>query len=117
MSEDVALAIHWTLEADESLRDQVEQRCRTLAREFPEITHLDVTLSEEGAGYAASGHVTGKGTEVAGHATAPEPELAAEKLLDTLRLRLRRTHDKRIFTRRREAQKKNPKRGGGPPTR
>jgi ribosome-associated translation inhibitor RaiA len=111
MSEGVALAIHWTLEADETLREDIEERCRTLAREFPEITRLDITLSEEGAGFAASGHVTGKATEVAGHASAPEPALAAEKLLDTLRQRLRRTHDKRIFTRRREAQKNNPKRG------
>ena len=47
---------------------------------------------------------------LATHASAVEPGHAADQLLDTLRQQLRRAHDKRIFTRRREAQQRNPKR-------
>lgn len=95
---------------DEELREQVEERCRTLADEFPEVTQVEVTISPDGAGHAASGHVNGKRTRLATHATAVEPAHAASQLLDTLRQQLRRAHDKRIFSRRREAQQRSPKR-------
>jgi len=110
MTEGVATQLHFNLPVDDELRESLETRCQALAAEFPEITHIDVTLAEDGAGCAASGHVTGKNTEVAGHANAPDPELAADKLLDTLRHQLRRVHDKRIFARRREAQRTHPRR-------
>jgi ribosome-associated translation inhibitor RaiA len=95
---------------DEELRERVEERCRTLAGEFPELTQVEVTITPDGTGHAATGHVNGKSTRLATHATAVEPSHAADQLLDTLRQQLRRAHDKRIFSRRREAQLRNPKR-------
>jgi ribosome-associated translation inhibitor RaiA len=95
---------------DEELREELEERCTTLAGEFPEITHVEVTLAPDGVGHAAHGHVTGKSTRLATHSSAVEPGRAADQLLDTLRQQLRRAHDKRIFSHRREAQLQNPKR-------
>lgn len=103
------------MDTDEDLRDQVEERCRTLADEFPEVTQVEVTITPDGAGHSATGHVSGKATRLATHAAAVEPGHAADQLLDTLRQQLRRAHDKRIFTRRREAQQRNPKRKSGTP--
>jgi ribosome-associated translation inhibitor RaiA len=98
------------METDEELRDRLAERCRTLADEFPEVTQVEVTITPDGTGHAATGHVSGKSTRLATHASAVEPGHAADQLLDTLRQQLRRAHDKRIFTRRREAQQRNPKR-------
>jgi ribosome-associated translation inhibitor RaiA len=109
MSEAVVTVSFKDMPIDETLRERVEERCRTLGREFPELTHLEVTLTPDGAGHSASGHVSGKATRLATHAVAPEPAQAADQLLDTLRHQLRKAHDKRIFQRRREAQKHNPK--------
>jgi ribosome-associated translation inhibitor RaiA len=95
---------------DENVREDVEGRCRALAEEFPELTHVEVTLTPDGVGFASSGRVTGKSTEVASHTAGGEPGHAADRLLDTLRHQLRRSHDKRIFARRRAAQLQNPKR-------
>jgi ribosome-associated translation inhibitor RaiA len=108
---DAVIAVHFKdMPVQEGVRTYVEDRCRALAEEFPELTHLDVTLSPDGGGHSASGRVTGKGTELACHADAPETGHAADKLLDTLRHQLRRSHDKRIFGQRRVAQRENPKR-------
>ena len=105
------VSIHFKdMPADEEVRDDLETRCQGLADEFPELTHLEVTLSPDGAGHHAAGHATGKRTELVSHAEADEPRTAADRLLDTLRGQLRRTHDKRIFSRRRAAQKKHPRR-------
>ena len=95
---------------DEELREELEKRCRTLAGEFPEVAQVEVTITPDGTGHAASGHVSGKSTRLATHATAVEPGHAADQLLDTLRQQLRRAHEKRIFARRRDAQQRNPKR-------
>ena len=104
MSEAV-VAIHFRDEAiEEEMREALEQRCQHLADEFPELTHLEVTLTPDGVGHTASGHATGKSTEVATHAEGEEPRHAVDGLLHKMRQQLRRTHDKRIFARRREAQ-------------
>jgi ribosome-associated translation inhibitor RaiA len=95
---------------DEELHERVEERCRTLADEFPEVTQVEVTITPDGTGHSASGHVSGKSTRLATHASAVEPGHAADQLLDTLRQQLRRAHDKRIFSHRRDAQQRNPKR-------
>ena len=95
---------------DEELREEIAERCRTLAAAFPEVTHVEVTITPDGTGHSASGHVSGKSTMLATHAAAVEPGHAADQLLDTLRQQLRRAHEKRIFSRRREAQLRNPKR-------
>jgi ribosomal subunit interface protein len=101
MSETV-VAVHFKdMSVDDAVRDLVERRCTDLADEFPELTHLDVTLSPDGRGHHASIHVTGKRTEVASHAKAPEPGHAADRVLDQVRHQLRRVHDKRIYKHRR----------------
>ena len=54
--------------------------------------------------------MTGKHIDIATHATANQMLPAAEKLLVKVERQLRRVHDKRIFAKRREAQRKSPKR-------
>ncbi|MEN8162112.1 MAG: HPF/RaiA family ribosome-associated protein [Myxococcota bacterium] len=110
MSDAVIAVSFKDMPIDEELRNRVEERCRTLSGEFPELTHLEVTLTPDGGGHSASGHVSGKSTQLATHAAAGEAAHAADQLLDTLRQQLRKAHDKRIFTRRRGAQRNNPKR-------
>jgi len=108
---DAVIAVNFKdMPVDEELRGEVEERCRTLAGEFPEVTHVEVTLTPDGVGHSASGHVTGRSTQLATHASAAKPGHAADQLLDTLRQQLRRSHDKRVFARRRDAQRHNPKR-------
>jgi ribosome-associated translation inhibitor RaiA len=98
------------LSSDEEVRRAVEKRGRHLAEEFAEIVRIEVTLAPDGVGFTAHGHVTGKNTDVATHASASEPLPAAEKLLAKVERQLRRVHDKRIFAQRREAQRNPPKR-------
>jgi ribosome-associated translation inhibitor RaiA len=108
---DAVIAVHFKdMAVDEEVRVAVEARCRALADEFPELTRVEVTLTPDGTGHAASGHVNGRSTQVATHAAAAEPGHAADQLLDTLRQQLRRSHDKRRFGLRREAQRHPPKR-------
>lgn len=97
----------------ERVREALDGRCRALGAEFPEVTRIEVTISPDGVGHLAHGHVTGSHTEVAGHAQAGEPGQAADKLLDTLERQLRKLHDKKIFARRREAQKNARRRRSG----
>jgi ribosome-associated translation inhibitor RaiA len=90
---------------DERVREAIEARAAVLAQEFPELVRVEVTLSQDGVGVAAHGHATGKGEDVGAQASAAEPLPAAEALLDRLARQLRKHHDKRIFTQRREAQR------------
>jgi ribosome-associated translation inhibitor RaiA len=110
MSNAVVVVSFKDMATDEELREELASRCDGLAGEFPEITHVEVTLTPDGVGHTAHGHVTGKSTRLATHSSAVEPGRAADQLLDTLRQQLRRAHDKRIFSHRREAQQQNPKR-------
>ena len=108
---DAFLAVHFReMEVDEELRDELESRCRGLVSEFQEITHVELTLAPDGDGHVASGHARGRDTEVATHGSGEQPRHAADQVLDKLRHQLRRVHDKRIFARRRDAQKHHPKR-------
>ena len=93
------------LEHDERVREAVEKRCGDLREEFHEVTRFEITLSADGVGIAAHGHVHGKGEDVGAQAQAAELLPAAEALLDKLERQLRKHHDKRIFTLRREAQR------------
>jgi ribosome-associated translation inhibitor RaiA len=105
------VAIHFRdMDASESLRELVSRRCEELGEEFPEVGHIEVTLSPDGDGHVANGHVTGRHVDIALHASGGLAGHAADKLLDKLRHQLRRDHDKRIFSRRRDAQKHNKKR-------
>jgi len=101
------------LSSDEAVREAVEIRCHHLAAEFPEIVRIEVTLTADGVGFTAHGHVTGSHIDVATHAAATKLLPAAEKLVVKLERQLRRVHDKRIFAKRREAQRKSPKRLSG----
>ena len=97
---------------DEDLREALEGGCRRIAEEFPEVSRMETTISEDGASYAVNGHVTTKGHEVSAHAQASEPGPAADRWLDKIERQLRTLHDKRIFTQRREAQRHPPKKRG-----
>jgi len=108
----VALSFKDT-EHSERVQEEVERRCSLLADEFPETTKYEITLSPEGAGFTAHGHVTGRDTEVAGHAEGAHLGEAADRLLDRLERSLRKVHDKKIFKNRREAQKHQTKRHTG----
>jgi ribosomal subunit interface protein len=98
------------LSSDESVREAVETRCRHLAAEFTEIVRIEITLSADGVGFTAHGHVTGSHIDIATHAAANQLLPAAEKLIGKVERQLRRAHDKRIFAKRREAQRNSPKR-------
>jgi ribosomal subunit interface protein len=98
------------LPTDERVRDSIEARCRILTEEFQEVTRFEFTLSGEGNGFTAHGHVRGKSTDVATHAAANQLGAAADQLLDKVERQLRRAHDKRIFAQRRGAQRDPPKR-------
>jgi ribosome-associated translation inhibitor RaiA len=92
-------------EDEEELRVLLERRCARLREEFPETGHVEVAFALDGAGHAASARVTGRATEVAAHATGDAPRDAADRLFERLERQLRRVHDKRIFSRRREARR------------
>ncbi len=100
------------LEVDEEAREAIDKRCGILGDEFPETTRFEITISPDGSGHTAHARVHARQTEVDTHASASELRLAADQALDKVERQLRRAHDKRIFSRRREAQKASPKRGG-----
>jgi ribosome-associated translation inhibitor RaiA len=107
MASDPTVMLHFKdLDVGARLRGRIERRCHALLAEFPEVTHLELSLAPDALGLVASGRVTGKDTELAIHASGPEPRAAADQVLDRLRQALRRSHDKRIFARRRAAQKR-----------
>jgi ribosomal subunit interface protein len=94
------------IEQDERVREAIAQRSQELSAEFHEVTRVEVTLLEDGgAGFSAHGHVTGKAGHVGAQASAKQLLPAAEALLDKLERQLRKHHDKRIFSQRREAQR------------
>ncbi len=97
-------------ELREKLRTAIEQGCQALGEEFHEVSRIEVTVLGGGGAFEAHGHVTGKGTDVGTHAKANEPGPAADQLLDKIQRQLRRVHDKRIFSQRRDAQRDPPKR-------
>ena len=111
MERQTSVVIHFKeISTDEDLREALEERCRTLSSEFNEIDRIEIGLTEDGPGFSAHGHATGKGTDIATHANATELGPAADQVLDRIERQLRRSHDKRIFSQRREAQRDPPKR-------
>jgi ribosomal subunit interface protein len=97
---------------DERVREVIDRRCEILAQEFRELSRVEITLAEDGNGFTAHGHVTAKGSDVGAAAAASELLPATDRLLDKVERQLRKLHDKRIFTQRREAQRDPPKRRG-----
>ncbi len=110
MSDPAVVVSFKDMDTSDKVRDMVETRCLAFAEEFPETTKYEIILSPDGSGHTAHGHVTGRGTDVASHASGHEVGEAANKLLDKLERALRRTHDKKIFKNRRDAQKADLKR-------
>jgi ribosomal subunit interface protein len=100
------------VEVDEDVRESVHRRCDHLAGEFHEVSRFELTIADNGTGFTVHGHATGKNTDVATHAEAGAARSASDQVLDKIERQLRRVHDKRIFTRRREAQRDSPKRRG-----
>ena len=105
------VVIHFKeVEHDEPLKDSIERQCQLLAKSFPEITRIEISLENSGAGFTVHGHATGKGTDVATQAEASQLEPAVDLVFDKIERQLRKVHDKRIFSQRREAQRDPPKR-------
>jgi len=98
------------VEDEEPVRESIEKRCIRLSEEFPEVDHFELKVGADGVGFRVHGHATGKNTDIATHASATEPGPAADLVLDKIAKQLRKTHDKRIFSQRRAAQKRPPKR-------
>ena len=93
------------LPTNERVRESIEKRCVRLAEEFREVSRFEITMAEDGSGYTVHGHVTGKGHDVGAQAEASELAPAADRLLDKVERQLRKVHDKRIYSQRREAQR------------
>jgi ribosomal subunit interface protein len=97
---------------NEELREILEARCQHLAQEFPETSHYELSLSLDSDDISAHALVSGRRTRVASHATANDMRQAADLALDKLERELRREHDKRIFSPRRDAQRAKQKTEG-----
>jgi len=109
---DVTIVISFKdMAPDEALRGSIEKRCNALAEEFPETLRYELTVSPDGAGHVTHARVSGGSIHIDTHGSAIEMGLAADKALEKVEHQLRRIHDKRVFARRREAKKANPKRG------
>lgn len=110
MADDPIVVISFKdIEADDDARERIDARCRALHAAFPETARFEMTLAPDGAGHTAHLRIDGRDTHLDAHGAAIELELAAEQALDKAQSQLRTSHDKRIFTRRREARKASPK--------
>jgi len=98
------------VEDEERVRDMIAKRCIRMAEDFPEVDHFELKVDVDGVGFQVHGHVTGKNTDVATHAAATDPGPAADLVLEKIAKQLRKMHDKRIFSQRRAAQRRPPKR-------
>lgn len=106
MSENPVVVIHFRdCEQDEKVRNAIEKHTMRLAQEFHEISQFEISLSPNGSGFVAHIHVTGKGTDAATQANATELGPAADLIFTKVERQLRKIHDKRIFSQRREAQR------------
>jgi len=94
----------------EKVREAMETRCAHLASEFEEVTRFEISFSPLGAEVEAHGHATGKNTNVATHASGKNLRAAGDAVLEKIERQLRKSHDKRIFAQRRDAQRHPPKR-------
>jgi len=94
----------------EKVREAMETRCTHLASEFEEVTRFEISFSPLGTDVEAHGHATGKHTNVATQASGKNLRAAGDQVLEKIERQLRKTHDKRIFSQRREAQRHPSKR-------
>lgn len=111
MSQDPVVVIHFKdCEQDEKIRNSIEKHCARLAKEFGEISQFEISLEPSGSGFVAHVHVTGKGTDASTQANASELGPAADLTFHKVERQLRKIHDKRIFSQRREAQRDRDRR-------
>jgi ribosomal subunit interface protein len=111
MPRNALVVVHFKdVEVDEQVREAIQRRCDHFADEFHEVTRFELTVTDDGAGFAAHGHATGKSTDIATHAEAETPRTAVDRVLERIERQLRKVHDKRIFAPRREVQRASPKR-------
>ena len=94
----------------QQVRTAIEERCENFASEFREVSRFEVTFTPLGSEVSAHGHATGKNTNVVTHASGSNLRAAADQVLEKIERQLRRIHDKRIFSQRREAQRNPAKR-------
>ena len=112
MTKNPSVVIHFKeVEQDEPLRESIEKKGQHLGNEFREVSKIEISLAPNGVGFIASGHITGKGTNIATQVEASELTPAVDSVFDKAERQLRKHHDKRIFAQRREAQRDPPKRG------
>ncbi len=106
MTRDATVIVHFKdLKHNDELNEAIETRCQRLADEFSETTRFEVSLAVDHNEITAHTRASGKNTDVAAHASAPEGRQAADAALDRLERELRSRHDKRIFAPRREAKR------------
>ena len=111
MTDNPSVVIHFRdVEQDEPLREFIEKKSQNLGNEFREVSKIEISLAPNGAGFIANGHVTGKGTDIATQVKASELTPAVDSVFDKVERQLRKHHDKRIFSKRREAQRAPAKR-------
>lgn len=111
MTKTPSVVIHFReVEQDEPLRESIEQKSQHLGDEFHEVSKIEISVAPNGVGFIANGHLTGKGTDIATQVEATELSPAVDSVFDKFQRKLRKLHDKRIFTQRREAQRSPPKR-------
>ena len=94
----------------ERVRRSIEVRCQNLASEFEEVTRFEITFTPLAAEVTAQGRATGKNTNVATQASGKNLRAAADQVIEKIERQLRKSHDKRIFAQRREAQRNPAKR-------
>jgi ribosomal subunit interface protein len=115
MAESPTVVVHLKdVEVEDRVREAIERRCERLGEEFREVGRFEISVAEDGIGFAVQGHATGKHTDVVTHAVATDLGPAADQVLDKIERQLRKVHDKRIFSQRRDAQRDPPKRKPGP---
>ena len=113
MSEAPRVVVHHRdVPIGERLLSSIEERCNSLADEFREASRFELFFEPSGAGVRGQAHAVGRHTDLSTHAEASLPAIAADRVLDKIERQLRRVHDKRVFGRRREQQRKAPKRQG-----
>jgi ribosome-associated translation inhibitor RaiA len=87
------------------LLESIERRCATLADEFSEASRFELSFENHGMSVRGQVHATGRRTDLATHAEASDPGIVVDRVLDKIEKQLRRIHDKRVYGRRRDAQR------------
>jgi ribosome-associated translation inhibitor RaiA len=111
MTQDATVVIRFKdIEHDEDVHDHLERRLRRITETFPEATHCELSLVADAIEVSAHAHASGKRFDLAARAATQDTRAAGELAIGRLERELRREHDKRIFARRRTAQRDQARR-------